>query len=438
MNILILLEEISAGMWQWVGVPLIFISGLYFAYKSRFMIVRKSRTIFSIFKRAFMSDNSHSTQKGISPLRAFFSSIAGYIGLENVVSICAAIQIGGPGALVWMWVTILLGMGLKYVEIYLGFVNRITLSQGEYSGGPFCYFNKVTALRSIPFLFALLMCVYGTDIYVFRVVTSTIVAQWGIPRLLTVILFLIAIIISGSSGFNRLGSITEVLIPFFTSVFIVLCFFIFIKNWHMFPAIISLIFKSAFSSQAAVGGMAGGGIWISMIEGMQKACYMGDFGTGFAAIIHAESTQQDPHKESIVGMMGIFCSAFFFCNISVLLILITGIWQEPLSERVLVMTALSRYIPYIEIVWPIFITLLGYSTLISCYTVNKKVMQTVFPSWGSRIHFMYAVVAFITFSFIAEERHLMTMISLAGLSLLIINMYAIIRLRKDISFAIEK
>lgn len=430
-------EILNQWLWNYCGIPIILLFGVYLAYVSRLILLRNARTVGRIFLSSFATESAgEKAERGLSPIRTFFASVSGCIGLENVVSVCAAIQVGGPGAIFWMWIAIGLGMLIKYAEIYLSFVNRIPNDQEGYLGGPIYYLRKIGDTQSLQILFCFMMCIYATDIYTFRIATSTMVVQWGLNKLMVVFGFLGLIIFAGARGFDRLGKIAEILIPIFTMTFIGLCFWVFVQHWKDIPGVFVLIFKSAFSGHAVIGGFAGSGIWLGMVEGMKKACYIGDIGIGYAGIIHSESKEQDPCKEAILGMMGIFLDAFFFCTMSVLLILVTGIWHEQINERELVVTALGRYVPYVGFIWPLFIMMLGYSTLVAYYAVSKKVVESLLPKWGKRLHMIFVVTTFTIFSFVGTEAHLMTIVSMSGLVLLMINMYAIIRLRKDISFTL--
>lgn len=427
--------SLDSFLWSYVGVPAIIVFGIYFAFKSRFMQVRKAGSIVRIFLQAFEKKEDTSL-RGISPIRTFFTSIGGCVGVGNVVSVCTAVQIGGPGAILWMWIAALFGMLVKYSEIYLGVIHRVPNQYDSYDGGPMYYLYKVSSSGLLSVLFCILMCVYGAEIYVFRVVTHTLVTQWGLNKIAVVIILLIAILAAGKRGFNSVGRVVSILIPVFVTLFIGVGSWVFIKNYAKLPSLFLTIFKSAFSGHALTGAFAGSGVLLTMSQGMKRACYTGDIGIGYASIIHAETKEAHPQKEAVLGMMGIFLDTFFVCTLSVLLIVITGLWTEPLHESLLVVTALSDYIPGIKTIWPLFITVLGYSTLISYYSVGKKAAKFLFPSWGQRLYMLYAMCAFLLFSFVGNEGHIMTVMSTAGVLLLIINMYGIFKLRNDISFKI--
>ena len=423
-------------LWSYIGVPAILLFGVYFAFKSRCMQVRKAGSILKIFLATFENKDDKSA-RGISPVRTFFTSIGGCVGVGNVVSVCTAVQIGGPGAIFWMWVAAIFGMLVKYSEIYLGVIYRVPNQNDSYDGGPMYYLYQISPSGLLSVLFCIFMCIYGAEIYVFRVVTHTLVTQWGLNKLAVVLVLLSAILVAGKRGFDSVGKVVSVLIPGFVMLFMGVCAWVFIKNYALLPHIFMTIFKSAFSGHALIGAFAGSTVLLGMAQGMKRACYTGDIGIGYASIIHAESNEANPKKEAVLGMMGIFLDTFFVCTLSVLLIIVTGLWSEPLHESQLVVTALSDYIPAIRAMWPLFITVLGYSTLISYYSVGKKAAKFLFPNWGQRLYMLYAICAFLIFSFVGNEGHIMTMMSTAGVILLIINMYGILRLRNKISFDLE-
>lgn len=119
------LEKSNDFLWGHINFFLIVILGTLFTCFSRFFQVRKLpqilRVLFTVWREAPSSCNS----VGLNPLRTFFAGIGGCLGIGNTVAICTAVQIGGPGALFWVWVAGLLGMLLKYCEVYLGIIHRV-------------------------------------------------------------------------------------------------------------------------------------------------------------------------------------------------------------------------------------------------------------------------------------------------------------------------
>lgn len=423
--------------WSYVGVPVILIFGLYFSTKSDWFQVTRFGDITRLFW-GFLEKRNTKKERGISPLEAFFAAIGGCIGIGNVVSVCSAVQIGGPGAIFWMWVAALLGMLVKYSEIYLGIKYRVQNQTNSYDGGPMYYLKKVDRSGFLSKLFCVFLCIYGVEIYMFRIMTHSIVSTWGWNNSLVIAGLLILILLAGEKGMQGVGRVSGILIPIFIFAYVGISIWTFFQDLSAIPKALSLIFESAFTPHAPIGAFAGSTMMMTISQGMKRACYTGDIGIGYASVIHAESRESIPEKQAALGIFGIFLDTFIVCTLSVLLIVITDLWMLPIHEDIIVATALSKYIPHIKIIWPIFIFLLGYSSLIAFFAVGKKAAAFLSPKYGVQIYLVYAMVAFILFSFVGTEAQILTVMSSTGVSLLLINLYGIFNLRDQISFKLSK
>lgn len=433
---------IDNQLWSYVGVPLIILFGIYVSFKSGWIQLTKINRIKGIFMHFFATrdiiiDNA-TEKRGIHPMQAFFAAIGGCIGIGNVVGVCSAVQIGGPGAVLWMWVAALFGMLVKYCEIYLGIKYRVKNSDNSYDGGPMYFLKHVDKTGFLSKFFCFLMCIYGVEIYIFRIVTHTIVFNWDLNLYAVIAVLLFLTIVAGSKGVKTVGKISAFMIPLFLICFVIIGSWIFIKNFAALPAMFTLIFKSAFTGHAAVCGFAGSSFMMAISQGMKRACYAGDIGIGYASTIHAETTEEKPERQAALGIIGIFLDTFIICTLSVLLIILTGYWNQGIHESMVLATVFEQYIPYVTIIWPVFIFLLGYSTLIAFFAVGTKTAKILWPTHGKTVYTFYGVAAFAIFSFIGTEMHIMTIMSCTGVLLLITNLYGIFRLRNEISFNLPK
>lgn len=423
--------------WSYIGVPAILLFGIYFSFRSRWLQVTQFKKISSLFFHFLESKNTKKDTRGIPPLQAFFAAVGGCIGIGNIVVVCTAVQIGGPGAILWMWLAALLGMIVKYSEIYLAVKYRVDDQHRSYNGGPMYYLQKVDRSGILSKLFCLVMCVYGVEIYMFRIMTHSLSHSWGWDRNLVIFGLLIAILAAGKQGVESVGKISSALIPIFLVGFIGVCSWVFAQNLSALPGVFATIFRSAFSGHAATGAFAGSTMLMAASYGMKRACYTGDIGIGYAGIIHAESKEANPQKQAALGIFGIFLDTFVICTLSVLLIMVTGLWDKGIHEADVVAVALGNYIPYVNLLWPIFIFILGYSSLIAFFAVGKKSAHFLWPRYGKIGFTLYAIAAFLLFSFVGTEEHIVTIMSMTGVVLLLINLYGILRLRNNISFSLQ-
>lgn len=429
-KIFIYLDRLDEYLWDF-GVVFIIAFGFYMTLTSRFFQLRKFPKIVKTFFSYMKFDSEKS--RGVHPLKAFFTSIGGAIGIGNVVGVCTAVQIGGPGAVFWVWIAGFLGMLLKYSEVYLGILYRVHNKEGGYDGGPMYFLQKAYKSRWVPVLVCFLLCIYGTEIFMFGVMTDSISSNWSINKQIVMFVLLLLILLAGSGGVRRVGSICSAIVPMFVVLFVVMSVWVLITNLSVIPLLFKEIFLSAFTGHAAVGGFAGSSIMLTISQGIARGCYSGDIGVGYASIIHSESRVTQAERQAALSIFGIFLDTFLICTLSLFLILITGVWKEPIDESLLVQVALERFFPYMKFFMPFFLFLLGYSSMIAFFCVGLKCAKYLSSKWGKLFYYFYAVFALIFFSFF-ENRHALTVMSLSGVLLLMINVYGMFCLRRDIRF----
>ncbi|MFT6765746.1 MAG: AGCS family alanine or glycine:cation symporter [Alteromonas naphthalenivorans] len=433
------LELIDDSFWNYAGVPVLLTLGFYLSVKAKFMQVTHFRKITNIFF-SFLDkkEKKKTTERGIPGIKAFFAAVGGCIGVANLVSVCSAVQIGGPGAVFWMWIAAFLGMIVKYAEIYVGMKYRVKNNTGGYDGGPMYFLQHATSNPWIPKFVCILLCIYGVDMYIFRIVTHSFVASWNWDPYLVTAFLLIAVLFGGERGIKRVGDISSVIVPIFLLAFIGCSSWIFLTHWHLIPGVFADIFYSAFTPRAAIGAFTGASLMTTISYGMKRACYTGDIGIGYASIIHSESAEKDPARQAALGIFGIFLDTFVVCTMSVLLILVTGAWHQGINEELIVPHVMSQYIPGVDIIWPLFVFMLGYSTLLAIFASGKKAAKFLHPKYGPGLYNAYAIVMFLIFSFVGTNEQIMIPMSLIGGLLLVINVWGLFKLRKSISYKLSK
>ncbi len=424
-------------VWDYVAIPAILLLGIFLSVKARwFQIVNFKKITKLFFSLIFSKHDDH--KRGIHPLKAFFASLGGCMGIGNIVVVCTAVQAGGPGTIFWMWIAAFIGMIVKYAEIYLGIKYRIKNHDASYDGGPMYYLQKITSNMWIPRIVCVLLCIYGTDMYMFRIVTHTLVSMWGLNHYLVIASLLFMIFYTTRQGIGGVGMIASITIPVFFLIFTCVSLFILISNIRLLPEMFALIFKSAFTGHAAVGGFAGSSVLMTMSHGFKRACYASDIGIGYAAVINSETEEANPAKQASLSIFGIFLDTFVICTMSVLLILVTGLWNQGIHEGHVIALAIEEYISFTYILWPAFIFLLGYSNMIAIFSVGEKAAAFLSPRYGKSLYACYGIIIFLLFSFVGSERQLLTIMSMAGVLLLLINLWGILMLYKKITFTLSE
>lgn len=422
-------------LWGYIGAPIIMLLGLYLSISTNFIQLRKFPAVLKTFF-AFFKLKEHECE-GLHPLKAFCVSLSGSVGVGNIVATCTAVQLGGPGALFWIWTTAIAGMIIKYAEVFLGLRYRQSNGRGGYNGGPIYFLQHAFKNRAVPALAALLLCIYGVEVYQFRVITEAIAVNLSINELLMAGILLALVLFAASGGIQRVSTISTAIVPIFVLVYVGMGLWILINNITAIPMLLKEVIVAAFSGPALVGGFVGGALMKTISEGARRSCYSGDIGVGYASIIHSESSVKEPEKQASLAIIDIFVDAFLICTTSIMLILITGVWKEPISTALLVQAALSQYFPYMHFFMPLFLFLVGYSTINAYFCVGLKCAQWLSPNYGKMFYYCYAIGSFVMFSFL-DPISAQSVISIAACCLLVLNSYAIVKLRNEISYAFNE
>jgi alanine or glycine:cation symporter, AGCS family len=430
-----LLSAFENVLWGYICIPLLFLLGIYLTWQSGIVQFRKFPTVVKTFF-SFFKEAKTSQENGIHPLKVFFACVGGCVGIGNIVGICTAVQIGGPGALFWIWITALVGGMVKYAEVYLGLRYRVMTGQGQYSGGPMYFLQQVFKTPWIPQVVCLLLCIYGVELYQFNIVISTLSVNFGINEIVAVIGLLIMVVFAGNGGVQRVGAISSAIIPLFVIVYLSMGAWVLFNHLSILPSILSTVVTTAFTGHAAIGGFVGSTLIMALSQGVRRGCYTGDLGVGYASVIHSESSVKVPEIQASLVILDVFLDTFLICTSSVLVILVTDIWYQPMDEGLLVQTALAQHFPYMHFFMPFFLFLLGYSTINAYYCVGLKCASYLSPRRGRLIYNIYAILSLLIFSFL-DSRHAQSIMTISGGLLLILNCYGIFRMRREISYNLE-
>jgi len=432
-----ILEWVNDFIWSHLAFVLVVGLGGYFSFKSRFFQIRRFPAIFGSFVSFFSQRTSTASPvAGIHPLKAFFAAIGGCIGIGNVVAICTAVAIGGPGALLWAWVGGLAGMLIQYSEVYLGMSYRVKNKQGSYDGGPMYFLPVAYKIQWIAPVVCLLLCFYGVEIFMFNVMVDSISVNWGFNQYLVTFVLLVAILVVALGGINRVGEVCSALIPLFILLYLAMGVWVLIKHAHILPQVFKSIFEGAFTAQAAKGAFAGSTVGLAISMGLSRGAYSGDIGVGYTSVIHAESSTTQFQRQAALTIVGIFIDTFVICTMSILIVLSTGHWNSGIDVSLMVQEALGLFFPYMHFFMPFFLFLLGYTTILAYFVVGVKCAKFISPKWGPRLYYLYAAIALPLFAFVDATQAFILM-SLSGALLLIINVFGMFLLRKEVRFGLD-
>ncbi len=432
-DVFALLELLNEFIWAHIAFVLLTLVGLYFSITSRFFQIRQFPQILRSFTQFFRDKTKG---EGIHPLKAFFAAIGGCIGIGNIVGIATAIELGGPGALFWTWIGGLFGMLIQYAEVYLGMKYRVPNAEDSFDGGPMYFLPIAYKSRWIAPVVCVLLCIYGVEFFMFNVMTDSISSNWGINEYWVAAFLLLATLVVATGGIKLVGEVCSAIIPLFIVLYMGMGLWILWQNLALLPDVLKLVFKGAFSTQAAIGGFAGSTVALSISMGLSRGAYSGDIGVGYTSIIHAESRTTNFGRQASLAIMGIFLDTFVICTMSVLLILTTGDWHKTAGATNMVQAALGATFPYMHFFMPLFLLLLGYSTILAYFVVGVKCAKFLSPKWGKTVYYLYAAITLPLFAFVDQTEAFLIM-SLSGALLLILNTIGMIILRKEVEFHLD-
>lgn len=419
-------------LWGYLGFGLILTSIIYLNFKSKFMPL----TQFPAILRYFIScaREKKTDEIGVSSMRAFFAGLGGCIGIGNLAAVGVAIQLGGPGALFWVCIVSFLGSIVKYAEMMLALKYREPYKHG-YDGGPMYFLPRAfPKFKKISILVSILLGIYGVDVYMFTVIKTSFSTNLHIPDIIAYLGLLALVLLGVKEGISRVGAIGSVLLPAFLIMYVGMSIWIIKESPVNMLSLLKTILASAFTGHAALGAFAGSSFLLMISKSISTSVYASDIGVGYASILQSETRSRDITKQASLSIMGVFLNTFVICLCSMLLVLVTGVWTEPISDGgMLVQAALSKSFENMPYFMPFFLFAIGYTSLISSFLSGIKCARFVKGKGGVKFYYVYGALAFTLFSYFSSYYALIIM-TLVGGMLTLINLSGILKLRKEIDF----
>ena len=399
--------DIDSFVWGPVMLCLLVGTGIYLTAYLNFRTWRNlPYAMKSVFSREARKTNRGSGD--VSPFSALMTALAATIGTGNIVGVATAMFAGGPGALVWMWVSACFGLTTKFSECMLGFKFREVNAKGEMKGGPMFTmkngFKNKRAGLFMGFLFAMFTVIASFGIGNMtqaNSITTAVSATFGfsneiIGAALTVLT--LAVIVGGITSISRVSSL---IVPGMAVFYIAAGLLCIALNFENIPHGLYLIFMMAFDPAAVEGGVVGT-ITVSVMNsvrfGVARGCFSNEAGLGSAAISAAASTTDDPARQGYVSMTGTFIDTIIVCTITGLTIASSGVLGtigpdgKPLTGVVLTMAAFSTHLGTAgNWIVSVGIMLFAYSTILGWEYNGEKAWEYL---WGTHTYNIIYRLAF--------------------------------------------
>ena len=332
------LTVLSGYLWGTPMLVLLLGTHLFFTIRLRFI----QRYTGMAIKLSFKKDSGGAGD--VSHFGALTTALAATIGTGNIVGVATAVAMGGPGAVLWCWLTGVFGISTKYAEALLGVKYRVRTADGTMLGGPMYALERGLGQKWLAVLFAVFTAIAAFGIG--NMVQSNSISQlardtMGLRHEWTglILTVLVGAVILG--GIRWIAKVCERLVPFMAVVYVLGCAIILMMTASTLPHTIALIVRSAFTGQAAVGGFAGATVMMVARYGVARGLFSNESGLGSAPIVAAAARTRNPVRQALVSSTGTFWDTVVICAMTGLVIVNTGTWTQKLDGAQLTRAAFS-------------------------------------------------------------------------------------------------
>jgi len=363
-----LVSLVDDFIWGWPMLILLFGTHLYLTFRLRFI----QRYIWLAIRLSVSRDKQGDGD--VSQFGSLTTALAATIGTGNIVGVATALALGGPGAMLWMWLTGVFGIATKYGEALLAVKYRQKTSDGTMLGGPMYALEKGLGQKWL----AVLFCIF-TSIAAFGIgnmvqansVAVLVQDTLQVPPYVSglVMAILTAVVILG--GVRSIAVVCEGLVPFMAIFYVGGCLIILVLNASFFLPACKLIVTSAFTPSAAGCGFIGATVMMAMRYGVARGLFSNESGLGSAPIVAAAARTRNPVRQALVSSTGTFWDTVVVCAMTGL-VLVTTVLRDPVALAGLNGTALTKAaFAHIPVIGPlvlgvglatfVFSTILGWS-----------------------------------------------------------------------------
>ncbi len=380
---LVLLEGIKTALWGPPLLALLMGVGLYLTFALGGV---QFRYFFKAF-RLIGAQDKESSAGDISPFQSLMTSMASAVGTGSIVGVATALTAGGLGAVFWMWVMALISMAIKYSESLLAVKYRVVDKRGQMSGGPMYYIEKGLGWKWMASLFAgfASIAAIGTgNLVQVNSIADAVnniyeISPWITGSVLTV---LTGFVLFG--GIKSIGKLAAWIVPLKALAYMAAGFIVLAMYYTEIPAAFVMIFKAAFTGQAAVGGFLGASAVMALQMGVARCAFCSEAGLGIASIASAAAKTSSSGRQALLSMTGTLISTAIICTITALVIAVTGVLGsqdasgQVLNGASLVIAAFSKAIAGGKYIVIVGLILFAYTTVISWAYYGEKCFEYLF------------------------------------------------------------
>jgi len=391
-----LLTDLSGFLWGWPMIILLLGTHLFLTVRLHF----PQRHIFTAIRLSISHDRQ--SQGDVSQFGALATALAATIGTGNIIGVATAVALGGPGAVLWCWLTGFFGISTKYAEGLLAVKYRTKTADGRMVGGPMYALERGLGWKTMGFLFALFTAIasfgIGNTVQANAIATLTNETYSLSPYITGAVVALLAgAVVLG--GIKSIARVCTALVPFMALFYIIGCIIIlFMNGSYVWPAL-KLICSSAFSPQAAGGGFAGSTIMLAARYGIARGLFSNESGMGSAPIVAASAQTRNPVRQALVSSSGTFWDTVVICALTGLVIVSSVMAYPDITYEngaTLTKMAFSK-IPYIGAPLLTFgLLTFAFSTILGWEIYGERAVEYLKgKKWTRYYRILYVVAIFV-------------------------------------------
>jgi len=415
-----MLGLIKSVLWAAVTV-LIIMYGLYFSKKLSFPQLKIKKIIKSL---------KDSNNKGLSPIKTLFLTLAGRIGVGSIAGVALAIYIGGPGTIFWMWIIAIVSAPLAYTETLLSIKYKDIKNN---IGGPSHYIKKGLNKKKLAIIYSVLVIVAYLIGFI-PIQSNTIVKSIDMINetnhlLIGIILAIISFtIIQG--GINKISKVTDKLIPFMTTLYISMALFVIFTHIDKFPLVITEIIKQAFNIKPFLSGFI-----VTILIGVQRAIFSNESGIGLGGIAASASNSQNGSKSGYIQILGVYITTILICTATAFMILIFDYQTVTLNSPngiELTSLAFNHHFGNIgNILLVLCILLFSFTTILTGYYYCESSLKFLMKNINSKFLTIITPLS-VLLGTISSPTTIWEMIDILVAILALINIYTMVKLKTEI------
>jgi AGCS family alanine or glycine:cation symporter len=270
----------------------------------------------------------------MTSFQAISTVLSGTVGAGNIAGVAAAIAIGGPGAVFWMWVIALFGMITKMVEVTLAVNFREREAGGDFHGGPMYYIKKGLGKKwnILAFIYAIALLILVITDATFvqpNTMASAINSSFGVPTWIIGILIAVVVLVVTMGGLSSVGKFCGFLATPMCILYIIGGLVVVLFHIPQIPAMLGQIFGYAFAPAPAIGGFTGATMSMAMSRGASRGIFSNEAGMGTATTVHATAKVDHPIRQGMWGVVEVFIDTIIVCNLTAFSILLSGAYTNP-------------------------------------------------------------------------------------------------------------